>query len=182
MASLARGSQADAASSGMPASACRFDMTLSGHSDEVTDVAWSPDGSKVASCSLDYTFKVWNVATGECLSSKAGHTGPVYSVSFSPDGKHIVTCGDACGRVWAADSLEQQAIFEGHHTGYVTCASYSPDGLTVATSSNDGTVRLWDPTSGALKKTIETIAGPITQVVYKPDGASLAYCGRDAAQ
>ncbi|MCK7510812.1 MAG: hypothetical protein MZV70_46585 [Desulfobacterales bacterium] len=60
--------------------------TLSGHAGLVARLAFSQDGSRLASASFDRLAKVWDVATGEELSSPYGNTGNVFSVSFSPDG------------------------------------------------------------------------------------------------
>ncbi|MBC7318837.1 PD40 domain-containing protein [Candidatus Bipolaricaulota bacterium] len=67
---------------------------LTGHTEPVLSVAFSPDGSLLASGSWDGTIKLWNVATGEELRTLTGHTGYVYSVAFSPDGKILASGSD----------------------------------------------------------------------------------------
>ena len=54
----------------------------------------SPDGSKIASASADFTVKLWNIETGELLQTFTGHLGEVRSVVFSPDGKLLASGGD----------------------------------------------------------------------------------------
>ena len=54
----------------------------------VWSVAWSPDGTKVASGSWDKTLKIWNAKTGKCDSTLTVDSA-VYSVAFSPDGSKI---------------------------------------------------------------------------------------------
>jgi WD40 repeat protein len=61
------------------------EQTLEGHSDSVSSVAFSPDGSKVVSGSGDRTVRVWNVATGQAEQTVEGHSDSVSSVAFSPD-------------------------------------------------------------------------------------------------
>ena len=51
-----------------------------------TSVAFSPDGKRLASASVDQTVKVWDAATGQETLSLKGHIGRVFSVAFSPDG------------------------------------------------------------------------------------------------
>jgi WD40 repeat protein len=51
--------------------------TLEGHSKEVTSVRWSPDGSRIASGSLDNTVRVWDSSTGAVLSTLVGHSKAV---------------------------------------------------------------------------------------------------------
>jgi WD40 repeat protein len=79
--------------------------TLSGHSDTVRGVCFSPDGSKLASCSDDLSVKIWNLNTGECASTLngwvvggvqlgGGHSERVNGVCFSPDGSKLASCSD----------------------------------------------------------------------------------------
>ena len=66
---------------------CHSDLlTLKGHTDRVTSVAYSPDGKRLASGSGDKTVKVWDLQTGQELLTFKGHTGGVWTVAFSPDG------------------------------------------------------------------------------------------------
>ena len=69
-------------------------QTLTGHSDDVVSVSYSPDGTKIVSGSLDNTIKMWNANTGVCLQTLSQHSGDVYSVSYSPDGTKIISGSD----------------------------------------------------------------------------------------
>ncbi|KAJ5761081.1 hypothetical protein N7520_008237 [Penicillium odoratum] len=60
--------------------------TLTGHKNRVRSVDWSPDSGQLASASDDKTVKIWNAATGQCVSKLTGHRGTVFSVVWSPDG------------------------------------------------------------------------------------------------
>ena len=62
---------------------------LSGHTNSVTSVSWSPDGTRIVSGSDDSTVRVWEVATGTEIVTLEGHTGSVYSVSWSWDGTRV---------------------------------------------------------------------------------------------
>ena len=75
--------------------------TLTGHTNAVYSVAFSPDGSTLASADLDGIIRLWDVETGEYLRTLEGHTGSVYSVAFSPDGSTLAS-GSADGtiRLW----------------------------------------------------------------------------------
>ena len=65
---------------------------LTGHTDAVTSVAFSPDGTRIASGSCDNTVRVWDAATGQPVGQPlTGHTDAVYSVAFSPDGTRIAS-------------------------------------------------------------------------------------------
>ena len=73
---------------------------LSGHSHWVLSVAWSPDGTKLASGSRDKTVRIWEAATGKQLWQLRGHTDVVRSVCFSSDGKELSGSDDSTVRNW----------------------------------------------------------------------------------
>jgi len=67
--------------------------TISSHADWVTAVAWSADGTRLASASRDKSAKVFVANTGELLSSYAGHAAAVRGVAFLPGGKQVYSTG-----------------------------------------------------------------------------------------
>jgi WD40 repeat protein len=64
---------------------------LTGHTEAIRSLAWSPDSSKLVSGSVDRTLRVWDVAQGKMLYVITGHMGPVRSVAWSPDGKYVAS-------------------------------------------------------------------------------------------
>ena len=78
-----------------------YQMSLEGHGNGVTSVAFSADGKRLASASLDGTAKVWDATSGQETLTLKGHTAFVYSVAFSPDGKRLASASeDKTVKVW----------------------------------------------------------------------------------
>ncbi len=68
--------------------------SLIGHKHIVWSVAISPDGKTLASGSEDNTIRLWDITTGEQLTTITGHTAPVKCVNFSPDGTKVASSTD----------------------------------------------------------------------------------------
>ncbi len=110
-------------------------------------VAFSADGKRLATASLDKTAKVWDVETGQELLTLAGHDDRVMGVAFSPDGKLLATASwDNTAKVWDAATGKEIETLRGH-SGYVFSVAFSPDGKRLASAGgyrNRGEVKLWD--------------------------------------
>ena len=167
---------------------------LRGHSDRVASVNFSPNGSRIASCSFDKTIRVWDAQTGQLLRVLLGHSGPVSSVSFSPDGLQIVTGSfDGTVRIWDPDLADDERIvlqalddengdqlqvLRGHE-GSVTTVCYSPNGRHLASSSWDGSVRVWDAGNGKQLRVIRGHHGSVNSVCFSLDGVRIASGSED---
>ena len=116
---------------------------LTGHSEEINAVAFSPDGVSLASGSDDTTIILWDLTTGHKIVTLTGHTSNVHCLAFSPDGRTLASGGnDGTVRLWNLLLHEQVLVLEGHRSAIWDIA-FSPDGNTLASSSFDGTIKLW---------------------------------------
>src|SRR5262249_39643182 len=165
-------------------------VELKGNQGSMRSVAFSPDGTQIATGSSNNTATVWDAEKGTALLELKGHTGAVNSVAFSPDGKRIITgSGDRTVRVWDARTGTTLGELKGH-TGAVTNVSFSADGtrLLTAVSGERGLVRqagvvtsvatgeviVWD--APIHKSALELVGhtGGIVAAAFSPDGTQIA--------
>jgi WD40 repeat protein len=113
-------------------------MVLRGHRARVTSAAFSADGSRLATASVDHDVRLWDVANGE-QGPVLPHNSAVYDAEFSPDGRWVVT---AAGRVglWDAGIGRLVLRLQGHE-GIVKSAAFDPTGRTIVSGGDDQTVR-----------------------------------------
>jgi tetratricopeptide (TPR) repeat protein len=91
---------------------------LGGHTSAVYSVAFSPNGTRIASSAWDGTVKVWDTATGEEVLTLKGHRDEVRSVAFSPNGALLASAGrDATVRIWDARPWTPAAAIEREAVG-----------------------------------------------------------------
>ena len=147
---------------------------LEGHTGSVNSIAFSPDGSKLASGSDDGTIRLWDAATGEHLLTLEGHTDDVWSIAFSPDGNRLASRSrDRTIRLWDAATGEHLLTLEGH-TDDVNSIAFSPDGNRLAGGSNNNTIYLWDAATGKHLLTLEGHTDDVNSIAFSPDGSRLA--------
>lgn len=153
---------------------------LAGHADQVNDVAFSPDGSLIATASDDNTARIWDTATGRHLATLKGHDNLVGAVAFSPDGSLIATASDdRTARTWETATGIHRTTFNGHKH-WVRSVAFSPDGTLIATASRDGTARTWDAATGTQKVTFSGHTAWVRRVAFSPDGSLIATASRDS--
>ena len=78
---------------------------MHGHGSAVRGVAFSPDGKRIATASIEGTAKIWDAVSGQELLTLRGHSDKVWGVAFSPDGTRLATASwDKTAKVWDAVS------------------------------------------------------------------------------
>nr|MDZ8047853.1 serine/threonine-protein kinase [Nostoc sp. DedQUE02] len=154
---------------------------LKGHSSDVNSVAFSPDGTTLASASDDKTIKLWNIASGEEIRTLQGHSNWIWAVGFSPDSKTLASgSADTTIKLWNLETGKLIRTLQGHTDG-VTSVAFSPDGKTLASgsASKDMKIKLWNLETGKLISTLEGHTNGVPSVVFSPDGKTLASGSKD---
>jgi serine/threonine protein kinase len=156
-----------------------LEKTLTGHSDSVLSVAYSPDGRYLASGSGDNTIKIWEVATGKELRTLTGHSSGVYSVVYSPDGRYLASGGgDNTIKIWEVATGKQLRTLTGHSSRSLSVV-YSPDSRYLASASIDNTIKIWEVATGKELRTLTGHFSGVYSVVYSPDSRYLASASAD---
>ena len=160
---------------------------LTGHTDSVVAVAFSHDGDMVATGGLDGRVRLWRrqddaYTTWTFLTNLEGPSEIVW-LEWHPRGPVLVAgASDTTVWMWKLPSGAEMNVFNGH-TGSVTCGRFTPDGRRLVTGSDDGSLIVWDPASGAplakLKDTNTRFAldGGITSLAVSPDNKLVAVGG-----
>lgn len=141
--------------------------TMPGHTDEIIDATYSPDGEHILTVSNDDTARLWR-NDGSLVAVLEGHNDDVWHGTFSPDGQYIATGAiDGGVLLWDAEGKLLREL-EGH-SAWVNTVAFSPDSRTIVTSSDDTTARLWD-IEGNLLHTLEGHEDLVVNAVFSPDG------------
>ena len=102
-------------------------------------MAFSPDGTRVLTGSVDQTARLWETSTGRLLSTLQGHTDWVRSMAFSPDGTRVLTGSrDQTARLWETSTGCLLSTLQGHTSWWRSVSvAFSPDGKLIITRDKD---------------------------------------------
>eukprot|EP00386_Alphamonas_edax_P002187 GDKI01006568.1.p1 GENE.GDKI01006568.1~~GDKI01006568.1.p1 ORF type:complete len:528 (-),score=150.94 GDKI01006568.1:162-1700(-) len=167
----------------------RCTASLSGHSEAVLAVAFSPDGQSLASASGDTTVRVWDLFTETPAFTCKGHTNWVLCVAWSGDGKRIASAGmDNKIMTWdPATGKPAGPELKGHQKP-VTCIAWQPVHLMeivensvcapkLASASKDCQVKVWDVVRGVCIYNLSSHNQPVMSLKWSGEGEGYIYSG-----
>ncbi|KAG2500684.1 hypothetical protein HYH03_001450 [Edaphochlamys debaryana] len=115
----------------------RLKLRLRGHETNVSDVAWAPDGRRLATASVDNKVKVWDAQSGHCIRTLEGHRGHVKGVAWDPFDVFLASQSDSEAIVWrledgSAVARVEEPFMEAPAISFALRPSWSPDGQVLA--------------------------------------------------
>ena len=153
--------------------------TYTKHANKIQAVAWSPDGTRIASASHDGRIHIWEPFTGKCLLIYKEHLHCVNTLAWSPDSKWIASAGiERTLDVWDANTGAPRFTYNGHanfwRSGNITSVAWSPDGTCIASASYDKTVQFCNLNTG--EKVLHTLqhSGAVWAVAWSPPTSNAA--------
>ncbi len=162
-------------------------LDVGGHTANIVDLMFTPDGKRLISASADSTVRIWDVSTGESLQvlrlpvSVLDRVGPgmvSHAAALSTDGRLLAIAGWSPLRehaIYLYDLAENKVknVLLGH-TGQIVDVAFSRDGKWLASGGNRRQLFVWETATGALKYNLTGHQGRIQAVAFSPDGKTLA--------
>jgi WD40 repeat protein len=156
--------------------------TLTGHTEPINCLSYSPDGKYLASGSAaesilsdsgKFEIIIWNGSDGKLLAHLTGHQSPILSITFDRSGKKLVSA-DTKGEIiiWSMETMKQIKFIDGFD--WVSTVCFTPDSkFILGEYSFDKKVNIWDSETGELVATIP-VNIQIGSMDMSPDGTKIA--------
>ena len=166
------------------------------HGDQITAVAFSPDGCLLASAGWEGAVKLWDVSkTGDSsaaddalarlrkqrdwnpdvatlMATLKGPTAQAWTIAFSADGR-LLAAGYVDGTINLWDPTTHEHKGSLRHSAAINAVRFARDGQTIIAGCADGTVRVWETSGHNAVRDWKAHKGPVAALVVAPNGATL---------
>ena len=144
-----------------------------------SSIAFSPDGSLVATGDSNGEIHILRVSDKQHLATYIGHVDWIQAIAFSPDGKFLASgSSDRTIRLWDLNTHQSLCVLQGH-TGRVWSVTFSFDGKLLASSSNDCTIGLWNVVNRQCLHIFQGHTDHVISVAFSPNGQMIASGSND---
>ncbi len=159
-----------------------------GHMTEVSVLAWSPDGTQVASADINNTIHIWNAFDGSDVSIHQGFSHMILNLLWSPD-QACIAVADEIQVVQFWDLKAGKKLFRYQHRvgkpsevgiGLYYPMAWSHDGQFMISASDDQPLEKWDTTTGKRLLAYTGYSGTVKALAWSPDERLVASGGSDA--
>lgn len=152
---------------------------IKAHSSYIWGLLPSPDQQHLATCSEDYTVKVWDLETGNQRAGLDLSDTMAQTLAWLGPNQLVVGGIDGQIRLWSPFADQTVELLQGH-SAMVSGLSWNPQTQVLASSSLDGSVKLWNVAQQCLATGLGH-DGPVRDVAWHPEGKALASGGEDNA-
>ena len=153
--------------------------TLRGSGRRIKDMAFTPDGKKLASVAEEELVRIWDSETALFVRPLRSQSQIVWSLSFSSDGNQLAAAGgDGAVELWDVE-MERMTRRPRIHDWRTEAVSIDPKGRFVASTGFDRSIQIWNSALTAPAKQLVQTERGFTSVAFSPDGSKLAAASCD---
>jgi WD40 repeat protein/tRNA A-37 threonylcarbamoyl transferase component Bud32 len=153
----------------------RVRAVLRGHTANLADIVFSPDGTRVVT-TADETLRVWDAVTGQQLHAFRMPPDAAPPLTLSPDGRTVAARGrgGSTAHLWDLETGRRRVVLDGNAAGYhLLLFSPTGDRLAAAGRFPHTDIHLWDVATGARLATFKGHENQVCQALFSPDGTHL---------